>query len=376
MKRKRRVYFNYYEEHWDFVAASIGWNLLRWYALIAIALFAVGFTPYLAFAIHDANRPVQSIAAEAVESSRPLDDGDKAPADWTGDGVADGWMYGEWLPGQSGTVYFLDGESVSAPAGMASYVVLGVLVALVVFIFVIALALFLDEHLRNHARSAAGEDWDAVELNAPLPTRYLSRIMFPRRLSRAASRRTNYVLLAAYLWHPLSSVARAAAGNPATPRWALHLARNRAQLLDITLASPDTPWQVLAAHASGHPLPTSLLRLIASNTNASPQTLAHIASQEAAPPEILEDVLANPACPPALAHTIALSAAGTGPDHSPEICRVYASAASRQELSADTLTWIAHNCTDPRVLDLVARHPRTLPEDAVLAGLLARTATR
>ena len=148
----------------DFISASMRWNLVRWYALlllISLTLAAICVT----WAIQtQSNVQYETGVATATESSRPLGGEDKAPADWTGDGKPDGWLLGEWLPGQTSTIYLVDGEQVSGPMRPADYVAL-VLMAITGFAGFTVLAFFLiGDWVIDRAHRNAYEDWKQCRL--------------------------------------------------------------------------------------------------------------------------------------------------------------------------------------------------------------------
>jgi len=79
--------------------------------------------------------PVDYRSAVVLESSRPLNDVVKAPADWTGDGKPDGWAFGEYLPGDQVLVVLdRDGVSIAEPS-VVDAVGFGVLIFLLTALF-------------------------------------------------------------------------------------------------------------------------------------------------------------------------------------------------------------------------------------------------
>lgn len=132
---------------------------MRTYLLIlsipVAAIVALGV-----WALHsEISREAEPVQAVAVESSRPLNKEAKAPADWTGDGKADGWLLGEWLPGQEGTVYLSGGEQVRAPleANTLTAIVFAFILFLAALVF--AVSVFIYDSLRRQAVWAAERDW-------------------------------------------------------------------------------------------------------------------------------------------------------------------------------------------------------------------------
>lgn len=195
----------------------------------------------------------------------------------------------------------------------------------------------------------------------------------PRRLARASNPRTNYLLLASYLWHPLPWVSRAAAVNPATPQWARRWANARAPLLDIALASKDTPQDFLARHVANPLLSSGLVLIIASNPRADPQTLeAALRHPNAVSPSVPYAILANPAADLTLVGKILEEARNQFEEHPSPALSVFEAALKRADMPQNVLTWLAHNCTVERLLAEVATHPNTPEADAVFAALRSR----
>lgn len=156
---------SYRQDRDVFIARATRWNLIRLYVLVfSLPLLVVG-TAYAWTVYQDVSRNVDPVAAVAVESSRPLNEQDKAPADWTGDGVADGWLLGEWLPGQEGVVYLVDGVQVSKPFGAGEHVATGLLGLITVGSLTAILGFILFDPLDRLAWRAAERDWrEAVRL--------------------------------------------------------------------------------------------------------------------------------------------------------------------------------------------------------------------
>ena len=149
-----------------FLIQSQRWTLIRLYVMtFAIpCLTCAGLFGW--FVAVDVSRPVEQVSASATESSRPLEGEDKAPADWTGDGIADGWLPGVWLPGQSGTVYLVEGEQVPTPTGLAGYIMFGAITFLTAAgAFGIA-GFLLSEWFDRVAFRAARRDWSAAMTEA------------------------------------------------------------------------------------------------------------------------------------------------------------------------------------------------------------------
>lgn len=149
----------------EFIDAACRWTLIRWYAAayLAVIIPIAGITVWFMHA--DATRPVTTVTAVVTESSRPLTGEVKAPADWTGDGAADGWLPGEWLPGDTGTAYLHNGEQVSAPTSALGYIIHSgfLLIAATALLALPGYIMFDSAHAR--AWRLANQDWtDATRL--------------------------------------------------------------------------------------------------------------------------------------------------------------------------------------------------------------------
>lgn len=108
----------------------------------------------------------ETAVATATESSRPLGGEDKAPADWTGDGKPDGWLQGEWLPGESSTIYLVNGEQVSGPMQVDDYVALALMMLAGFAVFTVLGFFVLGDWIISHAHRHAYEDWKQGKLLA------------------------------------------------------------------------------------------------------------------------------------------------------------------------------------------------------------------
>lgn len=194
-------------------------------------------------------------------------------------------------------------------------------------------------------------------------------ILSPRRLSRAANARTNYVALAAFLWHPMPLVARVAAANPSTPRWARRTATRRKCLADVLISRADTSSDVIDKFARAPELPVELLTLIAEHKNASPASLARLASHANANALTLYRTVQNLNTSPDTLDYIVVRAASQVASSPSETLHIFEVATERADLLPRTLSWLARNCSDPAVVAGVARHPSTPPADAVFAAL-------
>lgn len=191
----------------------------------------------------------------------------------------------------------------------------------------------------------------------------------PRRLSRAANARTNDFALAAFLWHPMPWVARAAAANSSTPAWARKIATKRKCLADVFLSRVDTPSDVIDRFARDAELPAELLVLIAENENTSPASLARVASHPNVTALVLYRAVRNPnTSHDTLDYIVTHSVTHTSPG-STETLHIFEAAAGRPDLPSNTLSWLARRCSDPAVLAAVASNPNTPPADAVFAAL-------
>lgn len=150
----------------DFLHASMRWNLARSYVLIFLIPTIAIVWAFGAVVSAEVSRPVEAVSATATESSRPLGGEDKAPADWTGDGVADGWLLGEWLPGESGRVYLVDGAQTRESIPLAILVVLGFLLLLFTALIFGMAGMMAHDSLRDSALRQAEKDWkDAWRLS-------------------------------------------------------------------------------------------------------------------------------------------------------------------------------------------------------------------
>lgn len=194
----------------------------------------------------------------------------------------------------------------------------------------------------------------------------------PRRLTRAADPRTNYLLLAAYLWHPLPWMARVAAVNPATPPWARHIAAGQQRLLDITLSRTTSP-QVLTRYAHDPGLTDSLLRRIVTNPHSDTAALAAVAAHRDVSINTLIAIITSDRCPAALAADIVMSLSDAHPDQRqrprPDLWSLYLAATGRSDLPAPVLAWLARTCPHPAVLRNIATHPNTPRADAIMLAL-------
>lgn len=129
--------------------------------LAAVVTVALGAWIAVSGVMSYLNEPVAAHSGVVTESSRPLEsDVVKAPVDWTGDGVADGWAFGEFLPGDAAVVYTnsLD-ESVREPTlgNTAGFIFLAVLAT----VLVAGAAAFGTWFAASQwGYSAAERDWD------------------------------------------------------------------------------------------------------------------------------------------------------------------------------------------------------------------------
>lgn len=194
----------------------------------------------------------------------------------------------------------------------------------------------------------------------------------PRRLTRAADPTTPRLLLAAYLWHPLPWMARVAATNPRTPRWARRTTTRQHRLLDITLARTTSP-HTLARYARDPDLTDTLLRRVITNPHIDAAALAVAATHPHASAGTLIDIISSAHCPPALAADIVTSLEPTNQparlDSDVERWRVYLAATDRTDLPGTVLAWLARTCPHPRVLRNIALHPNTPRADAIALAL-------
>lgn len=193
----------------------------------------------------------------------------------------------------------------------------------------------------------------------------------PRRLARASSRTTSPLILSAYLWHPMPWMARAAAVNPSTPRFARQFASRRELLLDITLSSPDVSPALLKQHVSDPSCPANILRIIAVNPSSSAEILTSIANHDEADVTVWANIVSNPSTPIELIEQIILEY-GSHPqftNNGHKLIQSLQYACAREDLSAESLSWIVHNCKHPNILSRAMRHPNISQADAVLAAL-------
>ena len=197
--------------------------------------------------------------------------------------------------------------------------------------------------------------------------------LVPRRLTRAASRTTPRLILAAYLWHPMPWMARTAAVNPETPRWAKRRAYHRELLLDIALSDQDTDSGFLDKHSRDESLTPSLLDLIARHPNTSTEVLLRVAAHENVSPAVLNEIVCHRNTPLELAEDILVRAQTHYRVSHKDAISLYLYSLRRNDLSASAWSWLAHNCQHPFVLRKVARHPNTPNADAVLAALSSGT---
>jgi len=143
----------------DFVNPSAHVRLIRTYAIIILCYIAVFIGGLSFFISSDQNKLAQTIQAEVLESSRPLDDVSKAPVDWTGDGKADGWAWGEYLPGDTAEVHLNQEGKSYRPTTAFEYVFLISLGLLVYGGLGVFLLMVFDGFLSNRAIKAAVKDW-------------------------------------------------------------------------------------------------------------------------------------------------------------------------------------------------------------------------
>lgn len=150
------------------MTSATRWNLAGYYLMIWTlpSLFFVVLSG--GFLYNELTRIVQPVDAVVTESSRPLDKEDKAPVDWTGDAVADGWLLGEWLPGETGTVYLSEsGEQVSRPMDLLAAGSIAFMLVVFFAAVVISLSTLMYYDLRRRAVRAANDDWRLATLIMP-----------------------------------------------------------------------------------------------------------------------------------------------------------------------------------------------------------------
>ena len=162
MRRRAYVAELYSEEREQFLRSSTTWSLIRWYGFLFVPPILVILVGFGLYAHADLTTPVQPVPGVVTESSRPLNGEDKAPVDWTGDGKPDGWLIGEWLPGDHGTVYLVAGEQVAEPMTLAGYLALGIIVLFFCIASAFGIGILLLEELVYKARDAAERDWRAA----------------------------------------------------------------------------------------------------------------------------------------------------------------------------------------------------------------------
>lgn len=164
-------------------------------------------------------------------------------------------------------------------------------------------------------------------------------------------------------------MARTAAVNPSTPRWAKRWACHRELLLDIVLSDQDTSAEVLDEHSRDESLAPALLDLIARHPNASGEVLVRIAAHKNVSRHVLLEVVANPNSPVVLVEDILLHAGSHYGVSDQDVISIYLCALRRSDLPSSALTWLARNCSHPHVLRVVAQHSSTPDSDAVFAAL-------
>ena len=146
---------------YDYCRSASRFRIIRVYAVASVLVVGVASALFVSAVNDDRARLASTYQATVLESSRPLaDDVVKAPADWTGDGDADGWAFGEYLPGDTAPVFVTaDGESYR-PNDTVDYVLFGVFMSFVVVLGAGFAGFAFYPALYRRAERAATRDWE------------------------------------------------------------------------------------------------------------------------------------------------------------------------------------------------------------------------
>lgn len=359
-----------------FCRAESRWNIARIYAAVFTVPFivaALGFTWAVAV---DTQRAALVAEATVLESSRPLGGDDKAPVDWTGDSRADGWAYGEYLPGDQVNVHVDSNGKTFTPLDTEDYAVYGVLGALALVVVFAVLALFIGEVVTDAAWRAANSDVAAAMRYQANPDAgrgrrwHPTRLICPHRLTAAVRRSTSPVRLMLLLLSPLPGVARAAAVNPSTPRWVRVLAVRQRRLRGAFIDDPRTSAHVLLSFATDPDTPSPHLEAIARHANVDGATLQAVARHRHVTGTACEVIAAHPGTP---AGTVIMLATDPPEQFDAYQRERFRRAATRNgACPPEALAWLAEHVSDGYTLDNVAQHANTPSEAAVLAALRER----
>lgn len=357
---------------------AVRWNTIRIYiALLAVPVVAC--VALFAWVVsYETNKVAQTVSAVVLETSRPLGGSDKAPVDWTGDDKADGWAFGEYLPGDRATVY-RDSEGRSfVPLGIRDFTLMGILgVAAMILILTLA-GLSLSDWVRSIAWRSVDEDWNRGSRQSPHPQQALPKqwrlggLLCPYRLTAAVNPGTFRLRLIGLLLSPHDRVAEGAANNPALPRWARRAASRQRRLRSLFIQDEAATPRQLCAYATDRSTSREDLIQIARHRMANADVLRAVADNPNAGLDSLEAVATHPASTTDLAISL-MANEPERTDSSYGKHRIQLTMARNSCCPPEPLAWLAEHACDRGVLGSVAQNPNTPPEAAVLAALRAQS---